>query len=345
MYTTPTKKMLILQILDILKKYSDENHRLSGKEIIERLERDYSQKVDRKAVRRNLTNLIESGYNIEYAEKTRITKDGDEETLYTDWYLEREFSDAELRLLIDGLLFSKHIPYSQCKELIEKIKGLSNTYFEAKVKHIRNLPENMPTNKQLLYTIEILDEAMGKGRQVSFTYNEYGTDKKLHPRKNEEGKVREYIINPFQIVATNGRYYLICNSDKYDNVSNYRLDRISDIKILKTPAKPMKEVKGLEKGLNLPKHMAEHIYMFAGDSVTAEFRAKCGIVSEIIDWFGMEAVFSNDNGDTVDVRVRVNEEAMLYWALQYGRYVEILSPEGLRNRVCETAKVIAEKHG
>ena len=33
MYTAQPKKMLIMNILDILKKYTDENHRLSQKEI------------------------------------------------------------------------------------------------------------------------------------------------------------------------------------------------------------------------------------------------------------------------------------------------------------------------
>ena len=88
----------------------------------------------------------------------------EEETIYTSWYLVRDFSDAELRLLIDGLLFSKHIPYSQCKDLIDKLKGLSNAFFDAKVKHICNLPENMQTNKQLFLTIEVLDEVISKGR-------------------------------------------------------------------------------------------------------------------------------------------------------------------------------------
>ena len=89
--------------------------------------------------------------------------------LYSDWYLERDFSDAELRLLVDGLLFSKHIPYSQCKALIEKLETLSNNYFKFKVKHIRNLPENMPENKQLFYIIETWDEAISHEKHVEFT--------------------------------------------------------------------------------------------------------------------------------------------------------------------------------
>ena len=43
--------------------------------------------------------------------------DMEESTILSDFFLEREFEDSELRLLIDGLLFSTHLPYSQCKGL------------------------------------------------------------------------------------------------------------------------------------------------------------------------------------------------------------------------------------
>ena len=344
MQAIPSKKTLIINILDILKRYSDEEHRLSQKDMLRILENEYSMKADRKAIKRNLMNLIELGYNIEYSESTRVNKAGEEETIYSGWYLVRDFSDAELRLLIDGMLFSKHIPYNQCKELINKLQGLSNIYFNTKVKHIRNLPENMPSNKQLFLTIEILDEAISKGRQVAFTYNEFGTDKKLHPRQNSEGEVREYVINPYQIVATNGRYYLICNYDKYDNVSNFRLDRITDIRLLESSVKPMKKVAGLEKGLNLPKHMAEHIYMFAGESIQVKFMAQSFLAGQIIDWFGRDVKFYDDNGETVDVRVTVNEQAMIFWALQYGQHMEVLEPAELRGKIKNAVMDIAKKY-
>jgi predicted DNA-binding transcriptional regulator YafY len=344
MYTIPPKKLLIINILDILKRYTDENHRLSQKEIIEILETEYSMKVDRKAVKRNLINLIEFGYNIEFSESLRKGRNGEEETIYSDWYLVREFGDAELRLLIDSLLFSKHIPYSQCKTLIGKLEGLSNQYFKSKVRHIRTMPDSQPVNKQLFLTIEVLDEAISKGQQVAFTYNEFDIDKKLHPRKNSEGAVREYIVNPYQMVATNGRYYLICNYDKYDNVSNYRLDRITDIKLLDSKAKPQKQVTGLEHGLDLPKHMAEHIYMFAGESVRVKFRAKRHIVGEILDWFGAGVAFSEATDKEVTVSVKVNEQAFFFWALQYGAYVEVLEPEGLREKVKGAIMEMARKY-
>lgn len=118
MYTKQPKKMIIINILDILKRYTDENHRLSQREIMDILEREYDMKVDRKAVKRNLMNLIDFGYQVEYSESIRQGKNGEEEIIFTDWYLEKDFTDSELRLLIDSLLFSKHIPYSQCKAFL-----------------------------------------------------------------------------------------------------------------------------------------------------------------------------------------------------------------------------------
>ena len=139
------KKLLIMNILDILRKYSDEEHRLSQKDIAEILKTEYDMTADRKAIRRNILNLMDCGYNIEYSESIRMVpnpKTGvpEESYLWSDFYLERDFTDGELRLLIDSLLFSKHIPYSQCKELVGKLEGLSNVYFRSRVKHIARLP-------------------------------------------------------------------------------------------------------------------------------------------------------------------------------------------------------------
>lgn len=334
MYTIQPKKMLIINILEILRKYTDEDHRLSQKEIMDILKTEYNMTVDRKAIKRNIMNLIDFGYTIEYSESVRMmpnAKTGELEESYilSDFYLVRDFTDGELRLLIDSLLFSKHIPYSQCKELIEKLEGLSNQYFKFNVKHIQTMPDIAPQNKQIFYTIEVLNEAISKGRQVAFTYNEYGTDLKLHPRKNSAGQVREYIINPYQIAAVNGRYYLICNYDKYDNVANYRLDRITNIKLLETPAKSAQKVKGLENGFDLPRHMAEHIYMFTGESATVTFRFKKYLINDVVDWFGKNIEFFEETGEEITAKVYVNLMAMRRWALQYALHTKMLSPQSL----------------
>ena len=91
MYAIQPKKLLIINILDILKRYSDENHRLSQKEILTILENKYSMKADRIAIKRNLMNLIDFGYNIEHSESMRTKRNGEEEIIYNDWYLVRDF--------------------------------------------------------------------------------------------------------------------------------------------------------------------------------------------------------------------------------------------------------------
>ena len=333
--------MIIINILDILKRYTDENHKLSQKQIAEILEREYNTKVERKTIKRNIMNLIDYGYNIEYTETVRRVKNKagemEDNYVFSDFYLVRDFTDSELRLLIDSLLFNRYLPERQCRELIKKIEGLSNENFKSRVKHIQSLPDNMPRNSEAFYTLEILDEAISKNKKVSFTYNEYHTDKKIHPRKKEA-----YIINPNQMVAVNNSYNLICKVDKYDNLSNFRLDRITNIKMLDEKVKSKKKVKGLENGLNLLKHMAEHIYMFYGESIRVTFTIKKSFISDLFDWFGKDVAFVEETDDEVTCSVFVNENAMRKWALQYALHVKVISPESMVEAIKEDLKKATE---
>ncbi len=343
------KKTLILNILDILRRYTDEDHRLSQKEIAEILRTEYGMEAERKTIRRHLLNLIDCGYEIEYSESVRMVPNpktgvSEESYLWSDFYLVRDFTDAELRLLIDSLLFSKHIPYSQCKELVEKLEGLSNVYFRSRVKHIRTMPDTAPQNRQLFYTIEVLDEAISKGKKVSFRYTSFGLDKQRRPRTDEDDKPKEYTVSPYQMAAANGRYYLICCTDPHDNVSHYRLDRIADIRMTDEPARPAKTVQGLEHGVDLPKHMAEHVYMFAGPSQPVTFRMKQYLLDDVIDWFGTEITFSNESEDEVTARVTVNLAAMRRWAVQYSPHTRILSPESLVKEVTQDLRSAAKNY-
>jgi len=326
------RKKLSFAILEILRQYTDENHRLSQSQILELLEKEFDIKAERKSIKRNITSLLEMGYPIEFKETLRMypNKDGEmeESFILSDFYLDREFTDAELRLLIDSLLFSRHIPYSQRQELVAKLSGLSNKYFKSRIRFIQTLPGMKPNNRELFYTIEIIDEAIDSGKQVAFIYNEYGADKKLHPKRD-----REFVVNPYQMAAINGRYYLIGNYNKYNDLSNYRIDRITGIRLLDTPAKPVRDVEGMKNGFCLPKHMAEHLYMFSGKSVPVIFRMKKEIMNDVIDWFGSEITFSEETRDEVTVRVTVNWNAMRYWAQQFCRHVTILAPADLAQAV------------
>lgn len=339
MRSVQPKKLLIINILDILRRRTDEEHRLSQKEIVDILRKEYDMVVDRKSVKRNITTLLECGYPINFSETVRKiqNKDGEWEDSYilSDFYLERDFSDSELRLLIDGLLFSKHVPHSQCRDLIKKLESLSNQYFKSRVKYINTPSSNLPHNPQLFYTLDILDEAITKGKQVTFSLGSFGLDKRLHPKCHRDGTVRIYTVSPYQIVTANGRYYLIGNGDGLDYVSHYRLDRILNIDLSDKPVKAITQVEGLENGLNLTKHMAEHVYMFSGETVPVTFRMKTYLINDCIDWFGTDVVFFDETEDEVSVRVMVKERAMRRWALQYALHTKVLSPASLAAQIKE----------
>ena len=344
MLASQPKNLLILYILDILRKHSDPAHRLSQQEIIRILKNEYGMDADRKAIKRNLINLVENGYRVEYAESFRTGKTGEDESMLSGWYLEHDFSEAELRLLIDSVLFARHIPAAQSREMIEKLENLSSNYFKGNARHIAGMWENRPQNKELFLTIEVLDEAISSKRQVVFQYNDYDIDMKLHPRQTGEGKPREYLINPYRMVAANGRYYLLCNYDKYDDVSTYRLDRITNIRMLESPAKPIRSLAGKESGLNLPRHMAEHIYMFGGPSIQVAFRAKRYLMNDIIDWFGNDLRLSDITDEEVTVHVKVNEEAIKLWAVQYAMHVTVITPQSMKDSIRKNLEISLKRY-
>ena len=162
-----SKKLSLFNTLEVLKKYTDEEHRLTQKDIADILERDYDMEVDRRTIKSNLMDLIDLGYEIESEEITRMirnnkTGEAEESTIMSSIYLNRDFTKPELRLLIDSLLFSKHLPYSQCKELVVKLGSLSNKYFRAHMDYIFTMPEDKTDNKQVFLNVDILDEAISK---------------------------------------------------------------------------------------------------------------------------------------------------------------------------------------
>ena len=327
MYATGNKKMLNMLILDILKEYSDENHRLTQQEIIRLLKANYDMECDRRSVKNNILYLKELGYEI---------------SMDDGYYLmRREFEDAELRMLIDSVLFSKTLTQKQAKSLIDKLRALGNRYFTAKISHVCSLPDMQHAdNKQMIYALDTINDAIAEKKKIGFIYNDYKIDFKLHPRRE-----REYIVNPYQIVANSGRFYLIGNYDKYDNVSHYRIDKMTNVRMLEEKVKPKRDIVEFRKGYNLPKHMAEHIYMFGGESVRVKFLTDESMMSEMVDWFGKDFRVKKINEEgKIEITVNCNESAMFFWALQYGPYVEVVEPEKLRMQIRESVQKMCDKY-
>lgn len=346
----PEKKLVIFYILKILHDYTDNRHTFTQKQLRDKLRSVYGITVDRKTVKRNIDALCDLGYDIRYMEKAVRTITDKESgkagvgIIQTDFYLNHDISDGELRLLIDSLLFSGHLSNGQRHSLIQKLESLSNRYFNAKVRHVHCLPQSTLQSADVIQTVGILDDAISQGRQVTFNYSYYGSDLRLHPQTDQNGAPKEYLINPYQMAAYNGRYYLICNYDKYDDISNYRIDRITNIKLLDKPVKPVRSIKEANNGFDLSKYMEESLYMFSGDKKRISFRANRKIIPDILDWFGNETVILEYSESEVTAMVKANPRSMKFWAMQYLPFVRIIRPESLAEEIIDDLRCGIRKY-
>lgn len=310
------KKLAILRIWQILQKHSDYDHPLTQEEIIKYLESDYGIEMERKAVGKNIADLRDAGIDIGSCRAG-------------SYIASREFEDSELKLLIDGVLQSKHITAHHSKDLIEKLCGLSNKYFRSHVKNVYSVNDWSKTeNQALFYNIDVVDEAIATGKQVQYDYNKYGVDAKLHKSSFQR-------VSPYQLILHNQRYYLMGYSDYWGNMTFHRLDRISNMRICDKPATPITSVKGYENGIDFKQIASTMPYMYTDTPERIEFIAEEWIVDQIIDWFGRDIRMSKlpDDDKKVKVELIASPNAMEHWALQYLNYVEVTRPEELREKI------------
>ena len=313
------KKLALLRIWQILRKHSDYDHPLTQEDIIKYLEKDYGIEMERKAVGKNIADLRDAGIDI------GSRRAGS----YID---SREFEDSELKLLIDGVLQSKHITAKHSKDLIEKLCGLSNKYFRSHVKNVYSVNDWSKTeNQALFYNIEVIDEAIATGKQVQYDYNKYGVDAKLHKSSFQR-------VSPYQLILHNQRYYLMGYSDYWSNMTFHRMDRISNMRIYDKPATLITNVKGYENGIDFKQIASTMPYMYTDKPERIEFIADEWIVDQIVDWFGKDIRMTNlpDDDKKVKVELVASPNAMEHWALQYLNHVEVTKPEGLRAKIHES---------
>lgn len=320
------KKLALLRVLQILEKYSDCDHPLKQEDIAKLLVKDFGINIERKAIGRNLALLRAAGYEIE------TTRAG-------SFLSSRPFEDSELKMLIDGVLSSRYITAKHSKELIEKLSALSNTYFRTHLKNVYSVNDWSKTdNCAVFYNVEITDEAIARSRQIKFTYNKYGADKKLHATSGNT-------VSPYQLILHNQRYYLMGYSERWKSVRYYRLDRITDIELLPDePSTDLRSLEGYKNGINFRELSASRPYMFSDKPQTVEFTADASVCDQVVDWFGYDADIEEE-GDKIRVRVCVSPLAMECWAMQYLNHVEIISPAGLREKLAQNLENAIKKYG
>lgn len=145
------------------------------------------------------------------------------------------------------------------------------------------------------------------------------------------------------MVNNRGKYYLVCNYDNHDGISNNKIECISNVRVLDEDTKPIESLEGC-KNFSIKDYIKEHIYMVSGKTIDAKVCiADEKRVNDFIDWFGKDVTFLKQDGK-IFANIRVNEEALIYWSLQYGEHVEIVEPEQARDKIKERIEQMSQKY-
>lgn len=327
----PNKKSSILLVLKVLEEYTDEEHYLTQQEIADKIYQVYDIELERKSVGSSLSMLEELEYDIDKGPKGGFA------------LLSRTFDQTEASYLIDAIFSSRSIDGRQAKKIADQVSSCFSKYQRKDYSYIYKSSEiNRTDNKQVLYNISIIHEAMKQGKRVGFQYLAYDAEGNQTVRRDGY----EFIVSPYYLINNFGRYYLLCNyREKYRALQTFRIDYMVNIQIKDDwPIKNMKDLKEGPKNFSISKYLNDHIYMFGGDVIEAELEldGDWGILI-VKDWFGENAKLSHKDGKAY-IKVKCNEMALYYWIMQYSDCVKVISPASLVEKTKEGLQKALERY-
>lgn len=322
------KKAVLMGIYEVLRRYSDVEHPLSAKFIIEKLQKEYGMKAERKAIGNNIRVLLELGYDISgYQENRR------------GYYLrEREFDDVELRILMDSVADNRCLPQNDARRLMRKLMDLSNVYFADQCRSISNLDYgNHQENKEFFFNLEQLDRSIRKNQWVSFIYNQYGTDGKLHPVSEEA-----FVVIPNRIAHKEMRYYLLAERGEGMGTFCFRLDCMTSLAVLEEE-KAETVLRNTDSAGSQQKSPPPEAWAAVSLSLpAADGQEKLSILrmdqrfaGDVADYFGAEATMHETEGHKMEIRIRALFGKVWQFIWSYGAQCEVLWPRQLRQKVRE----------
>lgn len=325
MQTSKIKTLLIYQLLD---KYSDERHPLSSTELIELLE-EQGIKCERKSIYADIEALNEIGCDII---SVRSPKKG-------FFMASRLFEVPEVMLLIDAVASAGFISNKKTYKLIEKLKTLlSKPESESLVSQVYVESSNAKCDNEEIYiTIDHLHGAITDKKKVKFVYKRRSIDvqnKKKHTEKT-------FTVSPYALIWKDDHYYLVCNNEKYDNLMNLRIDRMKKLSILDEAARPYSEVSSYSDMFDVQDYSSRMFNMFSGESCKVTLKCALNLQEEMLDRFGSSIpLMASENNHFETTVTATLSDGFVSWLMQYGKDIEVVEPQSLKDMLVKKANDI-----
>ena len=303
------QKLLLLEKL--FREETDDEHSLTLAQIEQKLAQQ-GVACERKSLYRDMEVLRQAGMDIVADKRARNT---------AYFLANREFQQPELNLLVSAVASSKFISSKKSVDLIKKIAGLACKH-EAKrlLRQIIVSDRVKSTNEGVYYNISSINEAIRRGRQISFLYYNYDEKK----RKVFHNGKKPLAVSPRALVWKDENYYLVGYYEKYEDYVNFRVDKMTQVEILEQDA-----VKDPDFDVN--GHCRRLFGMFGGKSERVQLRFDNSLAGVAVDRFGLKTVFE-DNGDSFLLEAELEVSPVFFgWLFQFGDKAEVVSPQWVRD--------------
>lgn len=323
MNKTGGQKVKLLLLMEILRQDSDLEHPLRTGQLLERLsQRGIS--CDRRTLARDIADLNAQGFEV------MRCMCGHEKGYYVD---DRSFSVPELRILIDAIQAASFLTAQKTDQLTQKLAALGGSHRAELLQHNTvHFNTRKHTNETVYYTIDTVEEAIGKGQQISFLY----FDLDEHRRRIYRHQGQRYQVEPVDLVLNGERYYLMALSPDRPGISTYRIDRMERAQVEEAPLSPA----ALEARAVLPGKVSQMFKMFAGPSRTVGLRFPRSLLGAIYDRFGEDVGVETDGEDHCIARATVQISPTFWgWLFQFGGAMELTCPQD----VVDQSKVVLSR--
>lgn len=324
------QKLKLLYLMKILLDKTDEDHSMTVNEMISELS-DYGIKAERKSIYDDIEALRHYGIDI-LMKKSKT---------YDYFIANRLFELPELKLLVDIVQSSKFITHKKSNDLIKKIESLTSIHQARKLQRQVYVANRVKTMNELIYcNVDTLHTAISENCQISFKYFEYNLEKKKQYRNS--GHV--YIVSPYALSWVDENYYLISYYPKNPELTHFRVDRMTEIKLLEEPRRVLSDITG-EKSLDIAEYSKKVFNMFGGEEETVKLQFDNSLVNVVIDRFGKDVSLEKADENYFNVRVNVAvSSTFLAWVFQFGDKVKILSPDGVVKKYRDMLQSNLENH-
>lgn len=320
----------ILYILNVLKKYSDEDHMLSAAEIQRKIMEIYDVEIDQRTIRRNI-NLLK--FKLDYDISTR---DDNGKGYYLNRDYETDFEPGEVRAIIDNFSYANYIVPSIAKNIIKKCKNIQTVYENEKIKDYHIYANDSKTeNVEVIKNIEDISESIYKHKKIHFEYWKYAITEKL-----EKKIVSTPVVSPYAIVYNKQEFYLIGIKEGQTDFYNYRIDRIKNIQILE------ENISIKKKKSEIQDFAESSTEMFGGKKEEIEAICHIWLLDTIFETFGRNVTIEKLQNDEEHFKLLVDTNTLGFkmWAMRNIDLVEVKRPLTLRKEMQDVIRNAMKKY-